>query len=322
MQKLHTNAGFSNVLGNGVAPPARNNRWVTALSLNSTYGSLLALPSLSFLALAMLLWRSLPPWEWMWVCALAIYFGFKSLTLWQARDAGVPKSARSLAYLFLWPGMDAQSFLSDSKPSRPRATQFLWATAKLLLGVAFLWIVARRIPASLPLCRGWVGLLGLILLLHFGSFELVALAWQRLGINAVPIMQKPLESVSLSEFWGKRWNLGFHQLSYEFVFRPLRAFVGVPAAMLVVFLFSGLVHELVISLPARAGFGLPTGYFLLQGAGLLLERSAIGRALGLRGGFSGRVFAALMTAGPAFWLFHPPFVTRVILPFMEAIRAI
>jgi hypothetical protein len=83
-----------------------------------------------------------------------------------------------------------------------------------------------------------------------------------------------------------------------------------------------LVHELVISVPARAGYGLPTGYFLLQGIGVLLERSSVGRALRLRGGFSGWFSAAVITSCPAFWLFHPAFVTRVVLPFMEAIRAI
>jgi Membrane bound O-acyl transferase family len=172
------------------------------------------------------------------------------------------------------------------------------------------------------LIRGWVGLLGLVLLLHFGSFEIVALGWQALGVRAEPIMQAPAFSHSLSEFWGKRWNLGFRQLSYEFVFRPLHALVGVWAATLLVFLVSGLIHESVISVPARGGYGLPTGYFILQGLGVLIERSPAGRALGLGGGIRGWTFMAVTTAAPAFWLFHPPFVLRVMLPFMEAIRAL
>jgi hypothetical protein len=258
----------------------------------------------------------------MWAAAFAIFLGVKWLTWWRARATVAPQAARSLAYFFLWPGMDAQGFLSHCEPARPRATELLWATAKIFVGASLLWIVARRIPASYPLCRGWIGLLGLIFMLHFGSFEVVALIWQKLGFNAVPIMQAPILSRSLSEFWGKRWNLGFRQLSYEFVFQPLRTLIGVPSAMMFVFLFSGLVHELVISVPARAGYGLPTAYFLLQGAGIALERSAIGRALHLRGGLSGWAYAAIITACPAFWLFHPPFVTRVVLPFMEAIRAI
>jgi len=30
----------------------------------------------------------------------------------------------------------------------------------------------------------------------------------------------------------------------------------------------------------------------------------------------------LVTAAPAFWLFHPAFVLRVILPFMHAVHAL
>jgi hypothetical protein len=129
-------------------------------------------------------------------------------------------------------------------------------------------------------------------------------------------------SRSLGEFWGKRWNLGFRQLSYDFIFQPLHRGLGVAGATLLVFLFSGLIHESVISFPARGGYGLPTGYFLLQGLGVILERSSLGKMLALRGGISGWVFMAAMTAGPAFWLFHPPFVMRVVLPFMRAIGAI
>lgn len=88
------------------------------------------------------------------------------------------------------------------------------------------------------------------------------------------------------------------------------------------FAASGLIHDLVISLPAHGGYGLPTGYFLLQGLGVTMERSALGKRLGLQQGATGWIFMAVVTAAPAFWLFHPPFVLRVILPFMHAIRAL
>jgi alginate O-acetyltransferase complex protein AlgI len=83
-----------------------------------------------------------------------------------------------------------------------------------------------------------------------------------------------------------------------------------------------LIHELVISLPANAGFGLPTAYFLVQGLGVLAERSPAGERLGLGSGIAGWMFTIIVVAGPAFWLFHPPFVSRVILAFMKAIGAL
>jgi len=67
-------------------------------------------------------------------------------------------------------------------------------------------------------------------------------------------------------------------------------------------------------LPAGGGYGLPTAYFLLQGIGILFER--------VFPRIRGRTFTVLITAVPAFWLFHPPFVHNVILPFMKAIGAL
>jgi hypothetical protein len=266
--------------------------------------------------------RTLPAWIYMCALAFAIYFSLKWLTWWRERVRVAHTALRSAGYLFAWPGMDADAFLGDGAPGKPRLMQWCWALAKICAGVLLMWVCARNVPATLPLVQGWIGLLALILVLHFGSFELIALVWQSAGVNAEAIMQQPLSSRSLSEFWGKRWNLGFRQLSHEFVFQPLHKVIGTQAAMLLVFLISGIVHESVISIPARGGYGLPTAYFVLQGLGVALERSRIGRRLGLRGGFSGWAFMAVMTGVPAFWLFHPPFVMRVALPLMHAIRAI
>jgi hypothetical protein len=163
---------------------------------------------------------------------------------------------------------------------------------------------------------------GLVLLLHFGTFHIVALLWQSLGVDAEPIMSSPLRSTSLGEFWGKRWNLGFRQLAHELIFRPLHRRLGPDAAGLLVFLVSGLIHDLVISLPARGGYGLPTLYFLLQGVGVTVEHSRLGRRIGLGYGVRGWFFMMVFLTVPAFWLFHPWFVLRVILPFMRAIHAI
>ncbi len=217
--------------------------------------------------------------------------------------------------------MDAEEFLDSSeRATRTQAREWLWASIKTIFGILLIWTVARRI--SVPLAQGWVSLFGLVLLLHFGSFHLIALFWQACGVAAQPIMAKPIRSKTLSEFWGRRWNLGFRQLAYDLIFQPLHKRIGVAMASLLVFLASGLIHDVVISLPAGGGYGLPTGYFLLQGMGVSLERSPIGRRLGLQQGFSGWLFMFLFTAGPAFWLFHPPFVTRVVLPFMRAIGAL
>jgi hypothetical protein len=259
----------------------------------------------------------------MWALAFSVFAVLKWITWWQARNSVPHDAKRSFAYLFAWPGMDARSFLdSRAVALKPLGDEWFWAGFKTIIGIVLLWVVARWIPSDEPLFRGWVGLFGLILLLHFGSFHLISLFWRSFGVAADPIMARPIKSRTLSEFWGKRWNLGFRQLAHDLVFRPLHRQMGVALAGFFVFLVSGLIHDLVISFPARGGYGLPTAYFLVQGLGVTLERSRTGSRLGLQGGVRGWCFMAIITAGPAFWLFHPPFVVRVILPFMHAIRTL
>jgi hypothetical protein len=265
----------------------------------------------------------LQPWVFMWVLAVSIYVGLKWLSWWKVRGR-IPHAAwRSIAYLLAWPGMDAESFLNASKvPPPPRVRDWTWAILETSLGVILLWVVAGSIPQGETLLRGWIGMLGLIFLLHFGSFQILAFFWQRFGITATPIMSEPLRSRSLSEFWGKRWNLGFRQLSYDLVFSPLHKKLGGGFASFLVFVLSGLIHDLVISVPARGGYGLPTAYFVLQGLGVAVERSTTGNQLGLRAGVRGWLFMAVVIVGPVFWLFHPPFVLHVIIPFMKGIHAL
>lgn len=263
----------------------------------------------------------LPAWTFMWLLAFAMFFGCKWLTLSRAMRQ-FPGSNRVLtgAYFFAWVGMDAKNFLNrDQTVAAPAHGEWLSAFARSIIGIALIWFVAPMFVQTRPMLAGWLGMFGFILCLHFGTFQLLSLAWRRAGINAQPIMQKPLLATSLSEFWGQRWNGGFHFLANTFLFRPLLRRCGAAVATLLVFLVSGVIHDLLISLPARGGYGLPTAYFAIQGCGIFIERSALGRTLGLGHGWRGWVFAAVCAGAPAFWLFHPIFIHNVILPMLHAI---
>src|SRR5262245_17411801 len=112
-------------------------------------------------------------WAFMWILAFSIYAGFKWQSWWQARRGRHQAAWRSLAYLLLWPGMDAESFLVTNRcVSPPPLRAWTWAVLKTALGATLLWAVARRLPPGLPLLRGWTGMLGSVLMLHFGSFEI------------------------------------------------------------------------------------------------------------------------------------------------------
>jgi hypothetical protein len=271
---------------------------------------------------AMALRPFLAPWCFMWGLAAAIFFGCKWQSWWEQRNIAGATIGRSIGFLFAWPGMDAAGFLDSAKQAqKPEGKEWLGAIAKTLLGVVLLWGVARHIPATIDLLAGWVGMVGIILVLHFGTFHVLSLLWRSAGVDARPIMQAPLSATSLSDFWGRRWNLGFRQLTHRLIFQPVRTRSGVAVATLLSFLASGAIHDLVISLPARGGYGLPTCYFVLEGLGVLFERSVQGKRLGLSSGTRGWFFAVICAAAPAYLLFHPWFVRGVILPFLTAIGA-
>ncbi len=282
-------------------------------------------PPLILLPLAVLLLTpaNWPPWALTWLLAIAIFTGVKWLT-WRRTPAPAAPWWRHVAYLIAWPGLDAATFLNaEALPAnlRPAADEWARAARNLFLGAALFWGLVRVVPENYPLVAGWLGLVGLALMLHFGSFQLLSCAWRAVGVDARPLMRRPTAAVSVSEFWGRRWNTAFRDLAHRFLFLPLTARLSSHWGLFAGFLFSGLVHDLVISVPAGAGYGLPTLFFLIQAAALLLARSRLGRSLGLGRGWSGWVFTALVLIPPAYLLFHPWFIERVVVPFMAALGA-
>lgn len=279
---------------------------------------LLVLPALTFL-----LRDRLIGWQLMWTMAAALYAGCKWLTYRTAVANGASFTLRRAAgFLFGWVGMEPTAFTKTTRRvGTPRKTEWWVAAGKITLGASLVWIGVRLLEPANAIVAGWIGMLGIILMLHFGVFELLALAWQRAGVPVKPLMRAPLRAKSLGDLWGARWNTGFHALAHQFVFRPLQHRLGNTLAVLAVFLISGLVHELSITVPARAGYGLPAFYFVVQGLGLVIERSTFGKSAGLANGFRGRAFTLIVAAAPAFWLFPSVFVRNIILPMLHAIGA-
>lgn len=255
-----------------------------------------------------------PPWVVMWALATAIFAACKLLT-WSTTHV-CASAWRQVGYFVAWPGLDARAFL-DPRPlpqeERPKLGEWIFAVMKSLFGVVLLWGLVPLVPTNLPMVRGWVGMAGLIFVLHFGLFHVLSCAWRAAGVDAKPLMNWPLLATSLADFWSRRWNTAFRDLTSRFLFRPLAKSLGPKVGLAAGFLFSGLVHDLVISLPAGGGYGWPTLYFVLQGLGLLFERTRIGKRI------AGRAFTAIAVVGPAAGLFHEPFVLNVILPFLHAI---
>jgi hypothetical protein len=260
----------------------------------------------------------------MWGLCFGLYGVAKLLTLAElGTERRLPLDGRLTAYLLLWIGMDAKAFLGRGRRvAAPPWIEWAHAIGNTVLGLVLIWGVARQCVTASPLLAGWVGMAGGILFLHFGTFHLLSLAWRKAGVEAAPQMRSPHRAVSPSAFWGQRWNRAFHLLVVRHVFRPLGRRIGALPALWVGFLVSGLIHDLVISVPARAGYGLPTLYFLLQALGVTVERMPVAQKLGLGRGGRGWAFAMLCVVAPAGLLFHEAFVGRVMLPFLHFLRAL
>jgi alginate O-acetyltransferase complex protein AlgI len=230
-----------------------------------------------------------------------------SVEAWAREGTRLPP-LRWLAFATLWPGMRPALF---AHPERRRSGG--WPlVARGLVHIAFglaLFALARiawhatgsAILASLAL------LPALSLLLHFGAFGVVAGLWRLAGVDASPLFRAPLRSTSLGEFWGRRWNLAFSEMTALAVYRPLSKAAGRRAGLLAAFGLSGLLHEAAISLPVGAGFGGPLLYFALHGLLTLIERE--------RGPF-GRVGTLASLALPLPLLFHAPFLRGVVWPLL------
>ena len=79
------------------------------------------------------------------------------------------------------------------------------------------------------------------------------------------------------------------------------------------FVVSGLLHEMAISLPVRAGYGGPLAYFVLHGVLVLLE-PRLDREGWKPTGAWGLGWTLGWLALPIPLLFHPPFLAGVLLP--------
>jgi alginate O-acetyltransferase complex protein AlgI len=266
--------------------------------------------------------HGLPGWVLMWVMAFTLFIAAKWITIFQlVFSRGRINRLRLTQYLLFWPGMDPRPFYAGNIPPVPPKREWVLAGTKTLFGATLLWFGVGCVTPNHPLVRGWIGMIGVVFLLHFGIFHLLSLSWRACGVNARPIMRSPATVTSLTKFWGGNWNGAFSDLMQDHIFKPLARNIGAGRALFAVFLTSGILHELVISFPAHGGYGLPTLYFAIQGLAVFIERGRFGRTLGLGSGWKGWCFVVLVAGVPAFWLFHPTFVHRVILPMLHAIGA-
>ncbi|HEV8266695.1 MAG TPA: membrane bound O-acyl transferase family-domain-containing protein, partial [Thermoanaerobaculia bacterium] len=222
-----------------------------------------------------------------------------------------------------WPGMQPDVFRKERIVAVPDE-RFRDETRRILrhglvcaaAGSICLY-VAHRLRSRSEIAVALLALVGLSLVLHFGLFDLVTSFWRSRGVPCRPPFRQPLRSTSLNEFWGKRWNVPYVEMVAAVLYRPLAGATSRPLARFASFAFSGLLHELAISLPVRAGWGGPLLYFALQGFFVLAEERS--PAWKRAPAAARRVVTLLLVVLPAPLLFHLPFVRGVIEPIVGCV---
>lgn len=257
---------------------------------------------------------------------LALLLGMKGVVAVESRLSGdEPLSPLAWSVFCLcWFGMRPNVFARFPGPARDGVGELLKSagiscgmgvTAVLVAVVVGGFVsvdagVVRTVAVGLPL------MIAFSLLVHFALFDLLAATWRWFGANTRKLFRRPIVATSLTEFWGRRWNLAFSEMTAIAVFRPLKGVVGSGPASVVAFLFSGLLHELAISVPVRSGYGWPLLYFVLHAVAMQIEATRFGEVLRERPAV-GRLWTWAWMVVPLPLLFHRAFVEGVLLPIVE-----
>jgi hypothetical protein len=228
-----------------------------------------------------------------------------------------------LTYAIGWAGMRAQPFETLGAPPLPGAWPMVrFGISRVIAGALLILLahglIALRLNDSLTYVLVIpILLVALSLILHFGLLSISAGMWRFSGVNTYYLFRQPAKALSLTELWSKRWNIAFSEMTSVAIFRPLKNKTGAAVALMISFVFSGLLHELALSLPVNSGYGLPTLYFVIQGLLVLVEKLMASRGiLFLKNKFVARVWVFFWLIVPMPLLFHEQFIRQIAWPMV------
>ncbi len=248
----------------------------------------------------------------------ALFFGMKMVVAVSSRAIGIPSLSFSRWFAFAvgWPGMRPKIFTAALYPRNGwknlalKGSLCALAGTILMLAAGPVWYWDHSVFLVIVLF-----FTGSSLLVHYGTFTLAAAFWRKAGFDCDALFKNPFPSLSLGEFWSQRWNLAFSEMTAVAVYHPLKGKLGPNQALLLSFTLSGLLHEVAISLPVKAGFGLPLAYFLLHYGLVGFERFIAAKGIVFRGVWA-RLWVYFWLIAPLPILFHHPFLKGIIWPLI------
>lgn len=227
------------------------------------------------------------------------------------------------AFAVGWFGMRPALFEVFPAPSQrlPYATLAVRGISRIIAGLLLVYLsaVIEETNAGLMLLADLVLLVGISFILHFGILNLSTAYWRWWGVHVKELFRAPYRSRSLNEFWGKRWNMAFSEMTTLIAYRPLKFKIGKTAAMILSFLLSGILHEIAISLPVKAGYGLPMLYFALHGILMYAEDKSARVQKILANKVLSHVWVLGWLVFPIHLLFHPAFMEGVLKPLRSVL---
>jgi D-alanyl-lipoteichoic acid acyltransferase DltB (MBOAT superfamily) len=127
-----------------------------------------------------------------------------------------------------------------------------------------------------------------VIIQSFGQLNLGL--WRLLGLRARrPVADNILLSRTPADFW-RRWSWPIHLWLYRYVYQPCGGRRRHVRAVLVVFLVSGLLHEILAAVAIGRVTGHQTLYFMISAIGVLasptllrLERFGLSGEIVMRG---------------------------------------
>ncbi len=225
------------------------------------------------------------------------------------------------AFAIGWMGMRAQPFEKLGDAPLPNAWPMIrFGISRVIAGLVLIFAAHQVVLLHLAPNLNYITitallLVGFSLILHFGLLSISAGMWRLSGVNTYYLFKSPAKATSLTEFWSKRWNIAFSEMTSIAIFRPLINKTGAAAALMLAFGFSGLLHEIALSVPVNSGYGLPTLYFIIQGGLVLFEKALMSRKIMfLKNTVIAHIWTLFWVIAPMPLLFHTQFIKQVVWP--------
>ncbi|MCW3070522.1 MAG: hypothetical protein JWO44_412 [Bacteroidetes bacterium] len=232
--------------------------------------------------------------------------------------------AQWLLFCYTWFGMNPLPFKLLPAPSLPdHRSYILKGISRILIGlllIALTNFAFAGVAGKFEFIPQLLYLISISLILHFGLLSISAGNLRRMGIPVTSLFKDPLKSKSLQEFWSRRWNIAFVELTTIAVLRPLKKRFGQKTAFWSSYVFSGLLHELAISLPVNSGYGKPFAYFIIQAFLIMtVEKHFINN---ISNKFIKTAWVLVCLFAPIFLLFHEQFIHEIIMPLANYLTVV